>query len=130
MYSIYYYDMLQYNLAIPPIESTAKSASKGKVRFRQFRIELQRFLRELLLFNYRFFARHHDSSHIGVGVGKAAISQSIVGIEFQRLLVIADRTGPAGFAVFAKLVASQQIEAMSLRVLGRFLRQSALFFDA
>src|SRR2546425_9830953 len=107
MYSIYYYDMLQYNLAIPPIESTAKSSSKGKVRFRQLLIEFQRFLRELLLFDYRFFARHHDSSHIGVGVGKAAIGQSIVGIELQRLLVITDRAGPAGFAVFAKLVPPQ-----------------------
>src|SRR5438309_11501104 len=116
------------NLGIPPIESTAKSASKGKVRFRQLRVELQRFLRELLLFNYRLFARHHDSSHIGVGVGQAAIGQSIVGIELQRLLVITDRVGPAGFAVFAKLVASQQIEAMSLRVLGWFLRQSASRF--
>src|SRR5437763_12982372 len=115
-------------MRIPPIESTTKSASKGKVRFRQFRIELQRFLRELLLFNYRFFARHHDSSHIGVGVGKAAISQSIVGIELQRLLVIADRAGPAGFAVFAKLVPPQQIEAMSLRVVGWFLCPSARRF--
>src|SRR5205823_13998232 len=78
---------------------------------------------------YRFFARHHDSSHIGVGVGKAAIGQSIVWIELQRLLVIADRAGPAGFAVFAKLVASQQIEAMSLRVLGWFLGQSPRHFD-
>src|SRR5436309_13891312 len=112
---------------MPPIESTPKRASKGKMRFRQFRVELQRFLRELLLFNYRFFARHHDSSHIGVGVGKAAIGQSIVRIELQRLLVIADRAGPAGFAVFAKLVASQQIDAMSLRVLSWFLRQSARF---
>src|SRR5438309_6053679 len=94
------------DLGVPPIESTAKSASKGKVRFRQFRVELQRFLRELLLFSYRFFARHHYSSHVGVGIGKAAIGQSIVGIEFQRLLVIADRAGPAGFAVFAKLVAA------------------------
>src|SRR5256885_2196123 len=98
--------------------------------FRSVPGRAQRFLRELLLFNYRFFARHHDSSHIGVGVGKAAISQSIVGIEFQRLLVTADRTGPAGFAVFAKLVASQQIEAMSLQVLGWFLRQSASGFDS
>src|SRR2546428_5755657 len=112
---------MEFNLGIPPIESTAKSASKGKVRFRQFRVELQRFLRELLLFNYRFYARHHDSSHIGVGVGKAAIGQSIVGIELQRLLVIADRAGPAGFAVFTKLLASQQIEAMSFGILGRLL---------
>src|SRR5216110_3291561 len=111
---------------MPPIKSTGKSASKGKVRFRQFRVELQRFLRELLLFTYRFFARHHHSSHVGVGVGEAAIGQSIVGIELLRLLVVADRAGPAGFAVFAKLIASQQIEAMSLRVLRRLLRQSAL----
>src|SRR5207245_6188958 len=117
-------------LGIPPIESTAKSASKGKVRFRHFRVELQRFLRDLLLFNYRFFARYHDSSHIGVGVGEAAIGQSVVGIEFQRLLVIADRAGPAGFAIFAKLVASQQIEAMSLGVLRWLLRQSASRFDS
>src|SRR5207244_12996886 len=122
-------DAVEVHLGIPPIESTARTASKGKVRFRQFRIELNLFFRELRLFNYRFFARHYDSSHIGVGVGNAAIGQSIVGIELQRLLVIADRPGPAGFAVFAKLVASQQIEAMSLWILGWFLRQSASRFD-
>src|SRR5437667_8041618 len=99
------------------------------MRFRKLRFELQCFLRELLLFSYRFFARHHYSSHVGVGVGEAAIGQSIVGIELQRLLVVADRAGPAGFAVFAKFIASQQIEAMSLWVLGRLLRQSARFFD-
>src|SRR5881397_4366967 len=99
------------------------------MRFRKLWFELNRSFRELLLFSHRFFARHHDSSHVGVGVGEAAIGQSIVGIELQRLLVIADRGGPAGFAVFAKLVASQQIEAMSLRVLGWFLRQSASRFD-
>src|SRR5260370_5649318 len=115
---------------MPPTESTAKSASKGKMCFRQFWVELQRFLRELLLFNYRFFARHHDSSHIGVGVGKAAIGQSIVGIELQRLLVITDRAGPAGFAVFAKLVPPQQIESMCFRILGRFLRRNARPFAA
>src|SRR5882762_5978467 len=99
------------------------------MRFRKLWFELKRSLREFLLFNHRFFARHHYSSHVGVGVGEAAIGQSIVGIEFQRLLVVADRGGPTGFAVFAKFIASQQIEAMSLRVLGRLLRQSALFFD-
>src|SRR5206468_10342573 len=98
-------------------------------RFRQFRVELQRSLCEFFLFSYRFFARHHHASHVGVGVGEAAIGQSIVGIEFQRLLVVADRGGPAGFAVFAKFIASQQIEAMSLWVLGRLLRQRARRFD-
>src|SRR5256885_8062333 len=39
--------------------------------FRSVPGRAQRFLRELLLFNYRFFARHHDSSHIGVGDRKS-----------------------------------------------------------
>src|SRR5437763_2367876 len=99
------------------------------MRFRKLRFELKRSLSELLLFSHRFFARHHDSSHIGVGVGEAAIGQSIVWIELQRLLVVADRASPAGFAVFAKFITSQQIEAMSLRVLRWLLRQSARFFD-
>src|SRR5439155_2345669 len=93
------------------------------MRFGQLRFELDRFLREFLLFSDRFFARHHHSSHVGVGVGQAAIGQSIVWIELQRLLVVADRAGPAGFAVFAKFIASQQIEAMSFGILGWLLRQ-------
>src|SRR6476659_10311652 len=100
------------------------------MRFRQLRIELKRSLREFLLLNHRFVARHHYSSHVGGGVSEAAIGQSIVGIELQRLLVVADRAGPAGFAVFAKFIASQQIEAMSLRVLGWLFRQSTRRFDA
>ena len=71
------------------------------MRFRQLRFELKRSLREFLLFNHRFFARHHYSSHVGIGVGEAAIGQSVVGVELQRLLVVADRARPAGFAVFA-----------------------------
>src|SRR4030095_12341318 len=99
------------------------------MRFRQLRIELKRSLREFLLFNDRFFARHHYSSHVGVGVGEAAIGQSIVRIELQRLLVVADRAGPASFAVFAKFIASQQIETMWLRVLGWLFRQRTRAFD-
>src|SRR5207249_949915 len=118
----------EFNRGVLPIKSATESASKGKVRFRQLRIELNRSLREFLLFKYRFFARHYYSSHVGVGVGEAAVGQSIVRIELQRLLVVADRAGPAGFAVFAKFIATQQIEAMSLRVLGRFFRQSTRRF--